>query len=211
MSGKFIVFEGIDGCGKGTQMMLISKFLFDYSKEIDLYLTREPTRDFKEIRKKMASDTHVKQDPEWYAEMFVKDRKNHITNYIVPTLQKGTHVLCDRYKYSTLAYQWGQGMELSKLNEMHDGLLVPDLILVFDCPADVAYERRKNAGATDMFDKDVEFSKILRKNYIALKEKLSNENIIIIDATRTIAEIHEEVKKYILETIQSQSSSLETN
>ena len=52
MKGKFIVFEGIDGCGKGTQLKLAASFIFDLNKDYDVYITREPTRDFKEIREK---------------------------------------------------------------------------------------------------------------------------------------------------------------
>jgi dTMP kinase len=197
MKGKFIVFEGIDGCGKGTQMKKAASYIFDLNKDFDVYITREPTRDFKEIRQRMASGTDVKKDAEWYAHAFVSDRKNHADNYIRPALEKGTHVLCDRFKYSTLAYQHAQGMKLGHLIEMHKGILVPDLILIFDCPASVAFERRKKEGATDVFDKDLKFQEELRKNYLKLKNELSDENIVIIDATKSIEEVFDEVKKHL--------------
>ncbi len=94
--GKFLVFEGLDGCGKGTQLKLCAQLLFDMNKDNDVYMTREPTRDFKEIRKAMAEGKDVKDSSKWYAEMFVKDRWNHVNNYLVPALERGTHVLCDR-------------------------------------------------------------------------------------------------------------------
>ncbi|HDD70709.1 MAG TPA: dTMP kinase, partial [Candidatus Woesearchaeota archaeon] len=112
-------------------------------------------------------------------------------------LEKGTHILCDRYKHSTLAYQTTQGMDFERLKEMHKGMLIPDLTLIFDCPARIAFERREQAGATDVFDKDLEFQEKLRQNYLKLKEKLAGEKIIIIDATRTPKEIFSEVKKEI--------------
>ena len=190
---KFIVFEGIDGCGKGTQLNKVASYLFKKSKEIDLYITREPTRDFKQIREKLAKDTDAKSTPEWYAEMFVKDRINHINNYIQPALNNNKLVLCDRYKYSTLAYQHTQGMDIKQLQEMHKGLLIPDLTFIFDCPAEIAFERRKADGATEVFDKDIKFQEELRQNYLKLKD----DNIIIIDATKSIEQVYQEIIKHI--------------
>ena len=197
MNGKFIVFEGIDGCGKGTQLKLAASFIFDLNKDYDVYLTREPTRDFKEIRDRLAAGTDVKQDAEWYANAFVQDRKNHASNYILPALNNGTHVLSDRYKYSTLVYQSTQGMDFAKLLEMHTGLPVPDLVIIFDCPAEIAFERRNSDGATEVFDKDLKFQEKLRQNYLKIKEKFPEENIIIVDATKSAEEVFSEVKQHI--------------
>jgi len=109
--GKFIVFEGIDGSGKGTQMCKAMQFVFELNKANDVYMTREPTRAFSEIRTSLAEcNDDLNSTAHWYAQMFVKDRWNHIRVHIEPALRNGTHVLCDRYKHSTLAYQTTQGM-----------------------------------------------------------------------------------------------------
>ncbi|MBD3248830.1 dTMP kinase [Candidatus Woesearchaeota archaeon] len=192
--GKFIVFEGIDGCGKGTQLKKAASYIFDKNKEYDLYMTREPTRDFKEIRRKMAMDTDAKKDAEWYTRMFIKDRRNHIDKYILPALKKGTHVLSDRYKHSTMAYQHTQGTDISYLRNIHYPMPVPDITFIFDCPAKVAFERRKSEGATDVFDKDLNFQEELRHNYLNLKQELPKENIAIIDSRYKIEEIFEKVR-----------------
>ena len=197
LKGKFIVFEGIDGCGKGTQLKLAASYLFDKDKDYDIYKTREPTRNFKEIREKLEQGKDVSQDGEWYAQMFVTDRKHHVENHIQPALNQGTHVLCDRFKHSTLAYQNAQGLPFSRLIEMHQGILVPDLTLIFDCPAKIAFERRKIGGATEVFDKDLEFQEKLRQNYLKLKEELKDENIVIINATKSKQEVFEQVKKVL--------------
>lgn len=194
MKGKFIVFEGIDGCGKGTQLHLASYYIFDLNKNNDLYLTREPTRDFKEIRDRLANGKDVKKDGEWYTKMFVEDRKNHIEKYIKPHINNGTHVLCDRYKYSTFAYQQAQGINLKNIINLHEGFLVPDLTLIFDCPAEIAFERRKNSGATEVFDKNLKFLKELRDNYLNLS-RILKENIIVIDSTPKVETVFEDVKK----------------
>jgi dTMP kinase len=195
--GKFIVFEGIDGCGKGTQVKLAASFIFSLNKEYDLLLTREPTRDFKEIRERLAKGTDAKKDAEWYAKMFIADRKNHIAKYILPALDNGTHVISDRYKHSTLAYQHTQGIGLNKLIEMHLGILVPDLTIIVDCPAEIAFKRRREEGATDVFDKDLEFQEALRQNYLKLKDVLKGEIIAIVDGTRSVEEVFDEVKRHI--------------
>jgi len=193
--GKFIVFEGIDGCGKGTQLKLVHNYLWNLSKNIDIYSTREPTRAYKEIRERMAKGKDVKKDAEWYAQMFVQDRWNHVRELIKPALAKGVTVLCDRYKYSTLAYQHTQGLKLQGLIKNHNGLLVPDLTMIFDCPAKIAFERRKKEGATDVFDRDLEFQEKLRQNYLKLKKALPDDNIVIIDGSKSIEDVFVDVKK----------------
>lgn len=197
MRGKFIVFEGIDGCGKGTQLKLAASYLFDKNKDNDLYLTREPTKDFHEIRERMSKGNDVTKDVEWYTQMFVEDRRNHVKKYINPALENGIHVLCDRYKYSTLAYQQTQGMCLKSLINMHKGLIVPDLVLIYDCDPEIAFNRRKNDGATDVFDKDLEFQRRLRENYLKLKDILKKENIQIINSNFSIEDIFCETKFHI--------------
>jgi len=203
MRGRFIVFEGIDGCGKGTQLKLAHSYIWDLSKYIDILTTREPHRDFKEIRERMAKGTDAKQDAEWYARAFVADRKNHIQKYIQPDLDKGIHVLSDRYKLSTLAYQHTQGMDLGYLIEMHRGLLVPDLTIIFDCPADIAQQRRRFEGraVTDVFENSLEFQEQLRQNYLKLPGILSGEKIIVIDSTPEPNVISEQVKTHLDELL----------
>ena len=197
--GLFIVFEGIDGCGKGTQLKLAHNYLWGLSKGIDILTTREPTRDFSQIRERMKKGKNVLDDREWYAKMFIADRTSHCRDHISPALERGTHVLCDRYKHSTLTYQHTQGMDFQKLVEMHSNkeILVPDLTLIYDCPAEVAFERRRKEGATDVFERDLGFQENLRENYLELPERLPEENIKIIDSTPSIEGVFEETKKHL--------------
>ena len=195
MRGKFIVFEGIDGCGKSEQIKLAASHIFSLNKDYDVYLTREPTRDFKVIREKMAKGSDTKQDAKWYAKMFVKDRIHHLNNYIMPFLKKGTHVLCDRYKHSTIAYQSTQGMDVNELIKMHDNLLIPDIAFIFDCPAEISFKRINVEGEKEVFDKDLEFQKKLRQNYLKLKNLLPEEKIVVVDATQPVEKVFEVVKK----------------
>ncbi|MBS3094755.1 dTMP kinase [Candidatus Pacearchaeota archaeon] len=197
--GIFVTFDGLDGSGKGTQIIKAVDYVFSLSKENDIYLTREPTRDFSEIRKRMAAGTDVKKDARWYLDNFVSDRINHCLNYISPNLERRTHVFSDRYKYATITYQSLQGIPVEEIIFAHKNpaILVPDLTLIYDCPAEIAFERRKKGGATDVFDKDLEFQKSLREKYLQLPSLLPKEKIIIIDASRSIEEVFEETKIYL--------------
>ena len=210
--GKFIVFEGIDGCGKTMQLKLAHNYLWDLNKENEIYCTREPTKHSKEIRKKMQQGKNTKNNKEWYAEHFIKDRENHSLKYIVPSQINGIHILCDRYKYSTLAYQQTQGMKLDKLIQMHNrhAIVEPDLILFYDCPAEIAYQRRlkENEATREVFDKNIEFQKRLRQNYLNLKEILREENIVIIDANQEIEDVFKETKKHIDKLLSEKSQSI---
>lgn len=195
--GKFIVFEGIDGSGKGTQIKKCANFLFDLDKNYDVYLTREPTRDFKKIRDTMNSSERVMENAKWYLEMFVEDRRNHLEKYIIPMLLNGTHVLCDRYKYSTICYQHAQGIALETLIQKNRNMLIPDITFVLDIDAQIAYERRRIESIRDVFERDIEFQKKVRNNYLNLTNIL-NENIIIIDASKDPERVFETIKCHIL-------------
>jgi dTMP kinase len=188
--GKFIVFEGIDGCGKSTQLKLASAFLFGLNKEFDVYVTREPTRNYKKIREALEHDV---KDAEWFTQAFLMDRLVHVDAYINPMLEKGTHVLCDRFKHSTLAYQSVQGMDLEDLINKHKGMVIPDLTFIFDLPSEVAFERRKTEGNTDAFDKNSLFQEKVGEVYKKLPEILVGEKVVMIDSDRPMEEIAAEV------------------
>ncbi len=88
-------------------------------------------------------------------------------------------------------------MRLEDLQTMHEGILVPDLTFIFDLDADIAFGRRKGAGATDVFDKDKEFLKVLRNNYKKLRDVLVDENVVYIDAARTREEVERDVQEHV--------------
>lgn len=131
--GLFICIEGIDGAGKSTQVSLLIKHIDGLDKYIDILKTHEPWRSA-EIKKKLKEDADAFSDGLKLAELYVEDRINHTREIVNDALGKGTFVICDRYSMSTLAYQWAQGVELEKLLELHKGkgVLIPDLVLVFD-------------------------------------------------------------------------------
>lgn len=196
MAGKFIVFEGIDACGKGTQIKLFHNYLYDSSKFNHLVLTREPYNS-KEIRKLLAEDQSAYSNPEKCADLYINDRAEHVVKIIEPNLKAGMIVLSDRYKYSTLAYQQAQGLDLDNLIAKHKGMPVPDLVFLIDVPVEIAAERmaKQKDGREAKFESDLDFQRKLRDNYLALKAKFIMEPYHIINGAQPVEKVHEEIKK----------------
>lgn len=195
--GKFIVFEGIDGCGKSTQLWKLAKHISDLSKYNHLLLTREPYQK-KEIREILKQDESPEEQAEKLAELFVEDRKQHINDLILPALEKGKWILSDRYKHSTISYQAAQGLSHEKLIQMHQGLQIPDATFIIDLPTEVAKKRMQTdeiRSAEQKFEKSTEFQEKVRQNYLKSKQLHPNENIFIINGDRTVEEIFNQVRE----------------
>jgi dTMP kinase len=204
--GKFIVLDGVDGCGKGTQAELLAAYIFNKSKDNHPWLTREPYRSryYQEIRRLLKSGVDPKANALRLARLFVADRRIH-ARIILRNLQEGHPVVSDRYKYSTLAYQQAQGISLQKLIAMHRGILVPDLTIILDVPIRIALRRIKKDIKSGKRYKEVfeqkEFQEQLRKNMLALPRKLPKEKIVIINGNQSkekvFAAIRREVDKIL--------------
>lgn len=202
--GLFVVFEGIDGSGKSTQVNLLIKHIESVNKYIDILRTHEPWRN-SEIKNKLQKDKGSFSDGLKMAELYVKDRVVHTKFLIDPCLKKGIFVICDRYSMSTLAYQWAQGINLNKLLSLHKGkgILIPDVVFLFDLKLSEATKRKKTRGLkADKFEKDKTFIKELIKKYKKLAEMarqgkyhLPFKKIIIINANQSVEKMAENIKK----------------
>ncbi len=193
--GLFIVFEGIDGCGKSTQVWKLGKYLSNLSKYNHIVMTREPWKN-KKIRKMLRETDDPYSNAIELSKMYVNDRREHIKELILPELMNGAHVISDRYSLSTLAYQQTQGIQLKELLKMHKGLIIPDIIFIVDVPAKVAIKRMQKDMERDKkkehkFEKDAKFIEKLRKIFLNLPKQLENHNIVIIDGTKSVEEIFE--------------------
>jgi len=194
MVGKLIVFEGIDGSGKGTIISEAKKFLVEKGVPAEkILVTAEPTNGFygKKLRELLKTDVNPNVNAQQFLELYVADRKEHIEKELVPALQEGKIILCDRYKYSTFVYQSIQGISIEKIRELHKGMLVPDLVFILDVPVDVALERissDSNRTHKEVFEKK-DFLEKVRQGFLSLKGLFSDENILVIDASKEISEI----------------------
>jgi len=206
--GKFIVLDGVDGCGKGTQAKLLECYLFDQSKDKHPWLTREPYRSkfYEEIRRILKQGGDPKKNARRLARLFVSDRRVH-ARIIRRQLLWGHDVVSDRYKYSTLAYQQTQGIPLQELIAMHKGILVPDLVIIVDVPIEAALQRIKKDIKGGKRYKEIfeqkDFQEQLRKNMLALKRQLPGERIIIINGNQPVEKVFEAIRKEADKIIES--------
>ncbi len=202
--GLFIVFEGIDGCGKSTQAELFIDYLYNLNKYQHVLRTREPyqQKDIRDILKQ-EKDPYIKAEK--LLELFVEDRREHVKKVIVPNLKAGVDVVCDRYWYSTAAYQSAQGIPIEKIVKMHTRrknfsvrnyeFPVPDLTYFIDSSPEIASERINTRASSEKFD-NKEFQEKIRQNYLLLLKMLPNHIIIKItdDGKKEIKDIADEIK-----------------
>ena len=199
MRGKFIVVEGLDGSGKGTQINLLLEYL--KSKGRKVYQTAEPTQSVTGgLIRDVLSGARNRTSAE-LAALFMADRVNHNVNPvngIQKTLELGVDVVCDRYYYSSIAYQavgedkqWVLDMNLNCRS-----ILKPDMCIFFDVDPDSCHERiEKGRVYTEIFERDLsEVQRIRQRYYDAFDYLKDSDNIKIIDAVRTPEEIFESVK-----------------
>lgn len=196
----FIVFEGIDGSGKSTQINMLAKALSDAG--IRVAVTAEPTDgDIGKLLRSYLKGERV-TDNRAIAPLFAADRLDHITceGGILELLQKGKTVLCDRYYLSSYAYQavdcdidW-----VIEVNRAATELAKPDLHIFLDVPCEISMERVKNRGETELFEQ-LERQRKIRDNFFILFEKLKDtENVFIVDGTKSPNEIAQEIRKKVL-------------
>lgn len=204
----FITFEGIEGSGKTTQINHISEFI--KSKGRQCVVTREPGDT--SIGKKIRS---ILLDPENYdlvplAELFLyaADRAQHISERIIPALEAGKVVVCDRFFDATTAYQgYARGLDLSSIYQIHKLVLAklkPDITILFDLLPETGLERAwkqinsgSRSGAETRFENEkIVFHEKVRNGYLELAKK-EPARIFVIDASKK----EDEVKQQIIEIL----------
>lgn len=191
MEGVFITFEGIDGCGKTTQLKLARQYL--QSLGIPFIVTREPggTPIAEKIREIIISPDHQEMVDNCEVLLYLAARAQHVGERIVPALAEGKVVLCDRFQEATFAYQgYGRGYELSLLEEMNDfatGGLHPTQTFIFDLPVEDAFGRMRAMNkAPDRLEQNSEtFYKKIRRGYLELAEK-NSDTVCVIDARESV-------------------------
>ncbi|HZS04853.1 MAG TPA: dTMP kinase [Blastocatellia bacterium] len=203
--GKFITFEGIDGCGKTTQLRLFERYL--NSRNIPFISTREPggTELGMKIRAALLNVSQGHVEPLAELLLYSADRAQHVRELVLPSLEEGRVVLSDRYADATVAYQgYGRGFDLKLINELTDlatGGLKPNLTLIFDLDVAVGLKRVHRRGdladdetedQADRLDREpLEFHERVRRGYLELAGREPARFRIIpaagsIDVVRTL-------------------------
>ena len=206
---RFVTFEGIDGTGKTTQLKALERHL--QARGRSCVITREPggTSLGNLIRQVLLEvGKHPVASP---TELFLylADRAQHVQDVILPALNAGKIVLCDRYTDSTLAYQgYGRGIDLKllrQLNEFADGGVQPDLTFLLDCPVTLGLSRtaqRQRTLATgksreDRFEREkLDFHERVRAGFLDIA-RAEAPRFRIIDAARSAEEVAQEIRAII--------------
>ena len=156
MNGKFIAFEGCEGSGKSTQMRLLSEKLQE--RGVAHVVTREPGGGpiSEAIRTIILDGKNAAMTDECEALLYAAARAQHLSEVILPALARGEWVLCDRYFFSTLAYQgYGRGLPLSflkQINAFAAERCMPDCTLFLDIPPARAFERKHGRDENDRIE-----------------------------------------------------------
>lgn len=198
--GIFVAFEGIDGCGKSTQIRKLVNHIFEKSKYHHIILTRNPYKDVN-IRKILTEDNDPLTQAEKLADLFINDRKKQVGELVKPNLEMGHFVISDRYKLSTITYQAAQGLKMEDLIKRHEDLPIPNITFIIDVSPEVATERMKKEDVTirgkeHKFEANLDFVKKLRENHHKAKEifEKSGEKVFIINGEQEPERVFEDIK-----------------
>ncbi len=181
--GKFIVFEGTDGSGKSTQIKLLSKYL--RGKGIACTLTHEPTDSPFGAVLRACLTGRIDADERAIAAMFAADRLDHVTNAvngIEKQLSEGVSVLCDRFYFSSLAYNGGlvSAQWVAQLNAPVMQSFRPDLTVFIDLTPEESMKRVSRRGAAERYE-SLESLRRVREGYLsAFRTFGAEENIVIV-------------------------------
>lgn len=205
-----VSFEGVEGCGKTTQLRLLQGWLVSRGERT--LATREPggTPTGINIRQVVVQscDQPLTREAELF--LYLADRAQHVHEVIKPALARGIMVLCDRFSDSTLAYQgFGRGFEiplLKRLNALCTNDLGPDLTVLLDCPISVGLKRARERllsqrSDEDRFEKEsLEFHERVREGFLWIA-KNEPERFVVLDAERPIDELNTEIKTTVFDRL----------
>ena len=210
MTSAFITFEGIDGCGKSTQLRMLASELRLRGREV--VATREPGGTPLGTRvRQLVLDSEEQVDPLAELLLYAADRAQHVRTLVRPALDSGHVVLSDRYADATVAYQGaGRGFPdaiVAEVVALATGGLMPDLTLIFDLPVDESQRRaprRTDKGhQRDRLDaEDAAFHTRVRDAY----QRIANaepERVRVIDAAGSVQETQAQVMRIVMPFLES--------
>jgi dTMP kinase len=202
--GTFITVEGPDGAGKTTVLNIIAEELA--AEGYPIVQTREPGGSpiAEKIRQIILDKKHTEMDPRTEALLYAAARRQHLIEKIIPALEKGNIVLCDRFIDASIVYQGFARKigidEVLKINRFAIENTMPDLTIYFDIEPEIGLERiqKHRQGEMNRLDLEtMEFHKMVREGYLQLLDRFP-DRIKKIMADRPVEEVKTEAKKLIL-------------
>lgn len=200
MKGKFITFEGPEGAGKTSVLEMLMKELNGTKKEI--VFTREPggIHISEKIREVILNKEHTEMDPRTEALLYAAARRQHLVERVVPAIENGKIVFCDRFIDSSLAYQgYARGLgikEVLSINEFAINGVMPDLTFYFKIDPKIGLQRITKSSEREKNRLDLEDLSFHQKVQEGYEQVISMfpDRIIIIDAEKSLEEVVEDVK-----------------
>lgn len=182
--GRFIVFEGLDGSGKTTAMEGLAARLKAENPGRKIYMTREPSDASVGKLIRQALTHQIVLQPKTFTLLFAADRYEHVVNEVLPALERGEDVFCDRYFFSNLAYQGDvvAQEQILSFNALARELITPDLVFFVDTPPEECMRRiHKARSQEELFERldKLKSTEALYRNAFSMLE--SEEHIEIID------------------------------
>ena len=203
LNGKFISFEGIDGCGKSTQAKILSDELTTYGKKV--LLTREPggSKGAEEIRNLLLTGETDRWSAETEILLFTAARRDHLERTILPALEIGSTVICDRFSDSTRVYQGVTRGDLRDVVDQLDQTMIPrqpDVTVLVDLDPKIGLARalRRSGNEARFEDFGLEMQIKLREGFLTLANEFP-KRFIVVDGNRNESEVARNISKLLLE------------
>ena len=197
MHGKFITIEGTEGVGKTTNIEFIQTWL--NQQKVDFVTTREPggTPLAEQIRELLLTPRDEKVCNSAELLLMFAGRAQHLDQVIVPAIQSGRCVVCDRFTDATYAYQgFGRGMDstlIAHLERLVQAELRPDLTLILDIPVEIGLQRASQRSAPDRFEREqTEFFERVRQGYLSIAAN-EPQRCVVIDASQPLEDVQRDI------------------
>ena len=195
--GFFISFEGIDGSGKSTQIQRLGKYLETLG--FDVIITREPGGSVggEQIRDLLLQGAVDRWSPETEILLFTASRRDHLERIILPALDNGKIVICDRFTDSTRMYQGMRGPSLRNLVELLNEKIIkrnPDLTIIIDINPETGLKRAKSRKTVEERFEDfgVDLQMKMRQGFIELSKEFSNR-IKVVDGQQSVDKLAQDI------------------
>ncbi|MBF0779975.1 MULTISPECIES: dTMP kinase [unclassified Granulicatella] len=206
MAGVFITIEGPDGAGKTTLINQLIPVLSEVLK-VELLSTREPGGNAiaEKIRALILDPNHIQMDARTEALLYAASRRQHLVDKIIPALNQGKMVLCDRFVDSSIAYQgYARGIgakQIQDINEFAIDHYYPDLTIYLDIEPEIGLERiyAQRGNEINRLDmENVEFHKAVRQGYLHLVEH-NRQRIVLLDGRESVEDLVEQCVRILKE------------
>jgi len=201
---RFVVLEGVNGAGKSTLQRSLREHLVAHGEEV--VTTYEPgaTPLGTKLRELLLGSAAPARDPLTELLLFTADRAEHVRSVIRPALARKARVLCDRYFYSTLAFQgYGRGVDralIEQLTTIAVGDTIPDLVILLNLDPVEGLKRTQGRSGSDSFEREaLAFHERLHSGFLALAKERA-ERFLVVDAARSPQDVLSTVLPYLRPT-----------